>query len=318
LLRTTGKTSLRLAPGRYRFSVSSVDGVRLLVDGQVAIGAWSSHGPRRDFRDLELDEGLHELRFEAFQKGRRGLLWIRIEPTPPWSADPLRSFERAAGEQERMNCPEARAAEGALMAHAGRFRDALSQYERALELDDSELFFVQQAALINLQLYNVKAYDAACARILNERPPADDRIASARSAVVALMKKGAEVGPGVKEMLKAADPASAPPSQRGMCLLARGLADYRSGSFEGCVRVLEEAAGGRLTPEARATAEVYRAMAMVQLGQARQARELFASVRKSFDSFPMAARVELDGWEVQDLLICQLGIREAGKVFGEP
>ena len=89
-LRTTGKTSVNLPSGRYRFTVSSVDGVRLLVDGRVAVNAWSGHRPRRDFRDLELDEGLHELKFEAFQKGRRGLLWIRVEPSPTWNAPALR------------------------------------------------------------------------------------------------------------------------------------------------------------------------------------------------------------------------------------
>ena len=74
------RTSVELPAGRYRFIATSDDGVRLYVDGNRVIDAWSAHASRRDTADLQLDTGRHDLRVEYFQAGGPYKLWVRIEP----------------------------------------------------------------------------------------------------------------------------------------------------------------------------------------------------------------------------------------------
>lgn len=74
------RTSVDLPAGRYRFIVTSNDGVRLYVDGNRVIDAWSAHASRRDTADLQLATGRHDIRVEYFQAGGSYKLWVRIEP----------------------------------------------------------------------------------------------------------------------------------------------------------------------------------------------------------------------------------------------
>ena len=200
------------------------------------------------------------------------------------------------------------------MAHAGKFRER-EPIRRGARSGRIATVLVAADALIDLQLENVKAYNSARAESSTTPPPTDDRATAARSAVVTLLRNGAELEPRVRENLNAADPATAPPSQQAICKLAWGLADYREGTLDNCVSKLEDAAAGRLTPEAKTAADIFRAMAMMRLGQAKPAQALFDSFRKSFEGFPTAGQVELDDREVQDRLICQLAMREAAKLF---
>jgi hypothetical protein len=53
--------------GRYRLTVVSDDGVRVLVDGKAALENWTWHAPTRDTAEVELARGKHELVLEYFQ-----------------------------------------------------------------------------------------------------------------------------------------------------------------------------------------------------------------------------------------------------------
>jgi chitinase len=76
----TARTAVTLPAGRYRFTVTSDDGVRLGVDGHRVIDAWSVHLARRDTAEVALAAGEHELKVEYFQAGGPYKLWVRIEP----------------------------------------------------------------------------------------------------------------------------------------------------------------------------------------------------------------------------------------------
>lgn len=69
--------------GRYRLSILSDDGVRLLVDGEVVYEDWTWHPARRDSATLELEAGRRELRLEYFQLDGPAALAVDLEPLGP-------------------------------------------------------------------------------------------------------------------------------------------------------------------------------------------------------------------------------------------
>ena len=77
----TATTSLRFNPGRYRVRVLSDDGVRLTVDGKVAIERWDIHVPTEDSAEIKVDE-MREIPFELeyFQNtgSARLKLWFEV------------------------------------------------------------------------------------------------------------------------------------------------------------------------------------------------------------------------------------------------
>ena len=53
--------------GAHTLTVTSDDGVRVLVDGEVVLEDWTWHAPRREEVTLELTAGVHEVVVEYFQ-----------------------------------------------------------------------------------------------------------------------------------------------------------------------------------------------------------------------------------------------------------
>lgn len=53
--------------GKYKFITKSDDGVRLYVDGQIAIDNWNDHAVKTDTVTLELYEGVHEITLEYYE-----------------------------------------------------------------------------------------------------------------------------------------------------------------------------------------------------------------------------------------------------------
>jgi len=76
-------TRLKLPPGRYRLSVVSDDGVRILVDDRVVFEDWSWHAPRRGQGTFELRAGPHEMRLEYFQIDGASALTLNLTKAPP-------------------------------------------------------------------------------------------------------------------------------------------------------------------------------------------------------------------------------------------
>lgn len=69
------------AAGRYKFATASDDGVRLYVDGQLLIDGWLSP-PGGQTATINLEAGLHEIRFEYFEGWGGAYVRLNWETTP--------------------------------------------------------------------------------------------------------------------------------------------------------------------------------------------------------------------------------------------
>jgi nitrous oxidase accessory protein NosD len=65
--------------GKYRLSVVSDDGVRVWVDGQVALENWTWHAPTKNEVEITLSAGEHDLRLEYFQIDGASALAVDLE-----------------------------------------------------------------------------------------------------------------------------------------------------------------------------------------------------------------------------------------------
>jgi len=64
---TRATATLRLPAGKYQFTTISDDGIRLWIDGTLAIDNWTWHAPTEDRAELSLDAGRHDFRIEHFE-----------------------------------------------------------------------------------------------------------------------------------------------------------------------------------------------------------------------------------------------------------
>jgi len=70
------------APGRYRLSVVSDDGVRVRIGGRTVLENWTWHAPTRDVAETDLTAGPHEILLEYFQIDGAAALTIELERIP--------------------------------------------------------------------------------------------------------------------------------------------------------------------------------------------------------------------------------------------
>lgn len=74
---TFSETEFSIEKGKYKMSLTSDDGAKLLLDGQLLIDHWDIHEPATDEIELELD-GQHKIEIEHFDSGGFGALDFRI------------------------------------------------------------------------------------------------------------------------------------------------------------------------------------------------------------------------------------------------
>lgn len=78
---TLASTELVLPAGRFRLTTQSDDGVRVRVDGQIAIDNWTHHGPTRDEHELEFSAtASHRIEVEHFELDGYAVLELELEP----------------------------------------------------------------------------------------------------------------------------------------------------------------------------------------------------------------------------------------------
>ena len=322
----TATTALHLPQGRYRFLVTSDDAARLYVDGRRAINAWTSHGARRDFADVDLDAGQHVLNVEYFQRGNRFALWVRIQPlcdaanefASSFGAEPLRTLRRALQEQqEEIHRPEALAARANLFVQLGKLKEAGDDYAAAVDYDPSEPLWWQQAALLRLLNDDREGYQELRTKLLEHFGHATDRITAARTALAVLLDPQADPAL-VTELLRSASPDGAPPSSRGICQLAGGIGAYRAGRFDAAAKQLAEASAGRLTAQGKVCAAFFQAMALWKSAHPDEARSVYRAATAAATALPPMNQVELDTTEVQDRVIFDLAARQAAEMFAHP
>jgi tetratricopeptide (TPR) repeat protein/predicted Ser/Thr protein kinase len=318
-LALVATTKIDLPAGRYRFSVTSDDGARLWVDGKRVIDAWSIHAVERDFADVELDPGQHTIAVDYFEEGDRYNLWVTVEPRSTDAASfaasfgghPRRSVATALEQTRDSARPEALAATAVLYALTAKAQQAAAAYAAAIDLDPTDPIWWQNRTLLSLHLGDQSGYRDWRNRMLHQFPSPTDRIIAARTAIVALMDQTAAVDQETEALLANLRRDDAPPSQSALCQLAHGIGEYRAGRFESAANDLQDAARGRLTPEARAAAQLFVAMALRRLDRDGESAMIFSQATKAIASLPTADQDELDATETQDRLVCQLAQREA-------
>lgn len=78
--------SLNLAAGRYRFTTTTDDGVRLWVNNQLIIDKWMTQTATTYSAEIDLAAGSVPVRMEYFENGghaQASLSWTQISSTPP-------------------------------------------------------------------------------------------------------------------------------------------------------------------------------------------------------------------------------------------
>ena len=65
-----------LTAGVYRFYATSDDGIRVFVDDQLVIDGWKVQAPTSYFGDVQVGDGMHNIRVEYFQQGGEALLFV--------------------------------------------------------------------------------------------------------------------------------------------------------------------------------------------------------------------------------------------------
>ncbi len=76
---TFASTTLYVQPGKYRFTFTSDDGLRVYLDGERVIDHWDVHEAAVDIITLDLSEEEHLLEIEHFESGGMGTLDFHME-----------------------------------------------------------------------------------------------------------------------------------------------------------------------------------------------------------------------------------------------
>jgi len=77
-----------LPAGRYRFSVTGDDGVRVYVNDELFLNGWWDHGVRTFTTDRDMPAGQHEIRVEFYERGGAAIVKFALDTlstTPPGS-----------------------------------------------------------------------------------------------------------------------------------------------------------------------------------------------------------------------------------------
>ncbi len=80
-----------LPAGRYRFSVTGDDGVRVYVNDQLFLNGWWDHGVRTFTTDRDMPGGQHEVRVEFYERSGAAVVKFALDTisvAPPGSATP--------------------------------------------------------------------------------------------------------------------------------------------------------------------------------------------------------------------------------------
>ncbi|HEX6383037.1 MAG TPA: PA14 domain-containing protein [Anaerolineae bacterium] len=98
--------SLYLNPGRYRFTVTADDGVRVWVNGQQIINGWSDHPSQTFSGDIDLPGGTFPIQVEYYESGggaRVELSWTVLSAAPAPTPAPANPAATATVISSRLN-----------------------------------------------------------------------------------------------------------------------------------------------------------------------------------------------------------------------
>jgi serine/threonine protein kinase/tetratricopeptide (TPR) repeat protein len=302
-LAATG--SIDLPPGRYRFSTSSDDGVRLYVDGSPVIDAWMTRGVNRDEAVLDLAGGAHRVRVEYFQGANAAHFWMQLAPAAASPPTPLPVAGRDITDERRRKLRSAEL-EGRLtaevnrlpntaspllirarfLAQRGRFSEAARDYASAVRLDPSDQWNWLLAALVTLQAGEHDQYRHLCVEMLSRFGTTTNRRACEQ--VVKACTVVPDSVPDLKPVMAIANRGVAPddrdpPDQLKWRAQAKGMADYRAGHFDAAAEWLAKGTTVREDIPGGATTHLFLAMVEFKRGRASEAEAAMKAASEILD-----------------------------------
>jgi hypothetical protein len=204
---------------------------------------------------------------------------------------------------------------GNLHARDGAWDAAAADYAAAADVEAADPVWPQQRALVHLLAGRGDLFDQQREEMFKRMrgiQTVRDRSLAARYVITTLLSADAgRPRPAVfEEWVARATPQPQPKWQRPMCELAMGVLDYRDGKWAAAAPHLA-ACRDRLPDAARATADLFRAMALERSGEHDRAAELLGSAGRAIDELTARRDREWDTYLTQDWLTCQIVRREA-------
>jgi serine/threonine protein kinase/tetratricopeptide (TPR) repeat protein len=288
-------TSVELPAGRYRFSTTSESGLRLYVDGRLAIDCWVRRGdPCTDDVVLDLTAGPHAVRVESIQRLYASHLWVRIAPTtqPATTTVPVlggsnRGIRVAVADLEsrlsaeierRPNTKDPLLVRARFYASRARFKESAEDYARVLRLDPSDPWDWLNSALVVLQAGDRDEYRRQCRDMLSRFAASDHK---SLCDVVKACTVIPDAVPDFGAVMALADRCVVQNYDNNSILewraQAKGVAEYRAGRFDSAAEWLAKGVSVFNHIPASATTSLYLAMAEFKRGRPAAAREAFRS-----------------------------------------
>jgi serine/threonine protein kinase/WD40 repeat protein len=256
---------------------------------------------------------------EALRDGltKVGLAWDRPAPVDAAAGLP------PGGEDLRPAVPlirrysAARFERGNVLARRSEWKAALADFREGLARDPSETDPWMAAALLYLQLGDVEGYRRHARKMLDAFGTTDDPRTAEQTAKIGLLTAPPpDEATRLTALAELAVTKGAGSPLLPWFQLPRGMAAYREGQFALAVRYLSAAEESISNPLSKPAAGLFRAMAEARQGRVDTARALFDRTRRNINEVAPPAADLGPGW--YDWLICQIALREAEAVIGQP
>jgi len=204
---------------------------------------------------------------------------------------------------------------GGAHARHGQWHQALTNWERVVQLAPQDHMGYMYLAPLRLQLDDVVGYENLRGQILRQFGyTPDSRIAERMVTASLLLPAAPSQMPVLAKMAEVAVNTATNDSDYGFNLFAGGLAKYRQGHYAAAADLLQRVLPLDIGPQGRTEARLVLAMAQLQLGRTEQARATLAeAVDTANRSLPKAGRLD-EQWNAW--LGIQILMREAQTLVG--
>jgi tetratricopeptide (TPR) repeat protein len=276
----------------------SPDGSQLLVAAYAGdLRVWDLRRIREQLRELDLD-------------------WD-LPPYPPAAASPgapVKSVEVVGHPLGLHPRPYLVRADGA--ARRGDWQAAAADYRQALQLDPSNHVTWHDASVLLLQSGDIDGYRWVCREMLSRFGRTDAANIAERTVKTCCLAPGGL--DDYKPVLALADrtvSGSENSADYRWFLLARGMADYRTGDFARAADWLRRSLSpGRELPIRDGLAHLFLAMVHYRLGRTNEARLALAQARLMGERIALINASDIENWP--DTLRFHIARREAEELLG--
>jgi hypothetical protein len=213
--------------------------------------------------------------------------------------------------------PALRFERGDLLARHGDWKAALADFRTGLARDPTDTISWMRAATLYLQLGDVEGYRRHARAMLDSFGDTADPVTAERTAKVGLLTApSSRDGARLTALAELAVANGAGTPLLPWYQFPRGMAAYRDGQFALAADFLRAADESITNNQIKPAAKLFRAMAEARLGRGDSARTLLDGARVALEQISPPAADPGAGWH--DWLICQIVLREAEAVLGQP